>query len=429
MANTGYQPGIQNAPFGITKANPQGSFYANESATIFNAAETNLLRKAIRERIFDAAPQQYNALKLVFARSPKSYPSDEFEYLEKTFGRNPLTADAIAGVVAPVAGTQVTQVITLTAASMDYVTPDMVITYPDNSEGIIVSINAGANQITVGSLTSAGLPAVAAGDVFAFRSTIEGDGQDFFSHYQRLETITRYNYVQFFLRAQRWDRVEYQKYVNTGTTDYLERDKEEKLKQLRTDLFVSYFNGHRGEFVTSQTYAAKSMGGIYPTMVNAGSLSANPTTAGLKNAFESLAFATNYKVEGGTRFIYGSQEMLYKFSEIYKQPGLRYTPNDKIADLDLQMIEFGGMKFVLVPCELFREPSCFPAEWSRKIIVLDQETVKPVIMEGIPAMDMGSTLDRGQNGTRENYKDWYCSAQLSLEFDNPLGSFWIDVQP
>lgn len=429
MANQGYTPGTQNAPFGITKANPQGSFYASESATVFNATETNLLRKAIRERIFDAAPQQYNALKLVFSRSPKTVASDEFEYLEKTFGRNPLTANAISALVAAVAGTQVTQVITLTAASMDYVTPDMVITYPNNDEGVIKSINAGANQITVGSLTSAGLPAVASGDVFAFRSTIEGDGQDFFAHYSRLETITRYNYVQQFLRAQRWDKWEYQKYVNTGTTDYLENDKEEKLKQLRTDLFVSYFNGHRGEYSTSASYAAKSMGGIYPTMVNAGSLTSNPTTAGLKAAFEALAFASNYKVEGGTRFIYGSQEMLYKFSEIYKQPGLRYTPNDSVAKLDLQMIEFGGMKFVLVPCELFREPSCFPADWANKIIVLDQESVKPVIMEGIPAMNMGSTLDRGQSGTRENYKDWYVEAQLSLEFDNPLGSFWMDVQP
>jgi len=426
MSNTIYEPGIQNSPFGNLQANPQGSFYATESG--FGATETNLLHKDIKEVIFDAAPMQYTALKLVFARDPEVKLSDEFEYLEHTFGRNPLEVDTNAAAVAASPGNQVTQNIILTAASMSYVSEDMVVTYPSNDEGVIQAVNTGTNTITVGSLTSQGLPSINAGQFLAFRSSIEGDGQDVFSIYMREETITRYNYIQFFLRAQRWDRVEYQKFVNLGTTNYLETNKKELLKQMRTDLFVSYFNGHRGEYQIANGNIAKSMGGIYPLMINAGSLSSNPTVAGLKNAFEALAFASNYKAEGGTRFIYGTQEMLYLFSEIYKQPGLRYQPGDKVANLDLQMIEFGGMKFVMVPCELFKEPSCFPTDWSRRILVLDQETIKPVVMQGIPAMDMGTTLDRGKDGTRENFKDWFCAAQLSLEFNNPLASFIIDVQ-
>ena len=427
MSNFNYEPGNQNSPFGNLVANPQGSYYATESG--FGATETNLLRKDIKRAIFDAAPMQYTALKLVFAREPEKKSSDEFEYVEYTFGRNPIEVNGISAAVVASPGNQVTQVVTVTAASLDHITVDMVLTYPNNEEGVIQSVNAGLNQITIGSLTSAGLPALAAGDFLAFRSTIEGDGQDSFSHYMRTETITRYNYIQFFLRAQRWDRIEYQKYVNNGTTNYLEIDRKEKLKQLRTDLFVSYFNGHRGEYQIANNNIAKSMGGVYPLMVNAGALNANPTTAGFKNAFEQLAFASNYKAEGGTRFVYATQEMLYLFSETWKQPGLRYRPGDKVANLDLEMLVFGGMKFVLVPCELFKEPSCFPSEWARKVLVLDQETIKPVVMEGIPAMEMGSTLDRGQNGTRENFKDWFCAAQLSLEFNNPLGSFYIDVQP
>jgi len=42
-------------------------------------------------------------------------------------------------------------------------------------------------------------------------------------------------------------------------------------------------------------------------------------------------------------------------------------------------------------------------------------------------MYTGTTLDRGANGTREGYKDWYVEANLSLQFNNPVGSFWIDV--
>ena len=424
MSNQLYQPGPQNEPFGLAQANPQGSFYGAESS--LSPTETNLLHKAIRKKLFDSAPAQFNSLKLVFSTAPEEVDSDEFEYLEYTFGRNPLEAATTVGAVAPVPGTIVTQTFDLTAGALKYASVDLVITYPDNSEGVITDITG--STITVGSRTSAGLSAVTTGDIFAIRSSIEGDGNDSFSVYSRTETITCYNYVQFFARAKRWDRVELQKFMNTGTTDYLDVDKEQKKKQLRIDLFVSYFNGHRGEYALANSKIAKSMGGIYPTMVAAGSLSANPTVAGLQAAFEQLAFITNFKAEGATRFIYGTQQNLNNFSKIYKQSGLRYTPNDEKANLNLTMIEFGGMNFVLVPCELFRAESCFPAEWNKRLLVLDLDTIKPVKMKGIPAFDMGSTLDRGQNGTRENFKDWWCTAQLSLKMNNPLASFIIDVQ-
>ena len=424
MSQQLYSPGQQNSPFGLLNANAQGSFYAQESAA--SPEETNLLHKAIRYELFDAAPRQFDSLKLVFAMAPKEYDSDEFEYLEYTFGREPLTAASAVAAVAASPGNQVTHAFDLDAASLEHVSVDLIITYPDNTEGVIKDITG--STITVGSRTSAGLSAVSIGDVFAIRSSIDADGNDSFSVYQRTDTITRYNYVQFFTRAKRWDKVELQKWINTGTTNYLDVDKKQKVKQLRVDLFISYFNGHRGEYLIAGNKYAKSMGGIYPTMVAAGSLSANPTISGLQAAFEQLAFATNFKAEGEVRFIYGTDEMLNELSKIYKQPGLYYTPSNYIADLKLNMIEFGTQKWVLVPCELFREASCFPAEWRRRLLCLDVATIKPVKMKGIPMMDMGETLMKGKNGTREAYKDWWCTAQLSLEMNNPIGSFIIDVQ-
>jgi hypothetical protein len=423
MANTNYEPGIGNAPFGNLNTNPQASFYGAESE--FGVNEQNLIQKAIRRAIFDAAPAQYNSLKLLYAKAMKSYGNDEFEYLEKTFGRTPLEAATIAGAQAAVAGAHQTQTFDLTAGALQYATEDLVIIYPDGSQGVIVDITG--STVTVNSLTNQGLPAVAIGDSFSIRSTIVADGMDYFSNYSRLETITRYNYVQFFLRAQRWSRIEMQKYLNSGTTNYLEHDKEEKIKQLRIDMFNSYWNGQRGEFQISNGYVAKSMGGIYPTMIAAGSATANPTLAGLQAAFESLAFQTNYKAEGGTRFIYGTDEVLHEFSKIYKLPALEYAPNDEIAKLRLKKIELGTMNFVMVPCELWREESCFPRDWQRRIIVLDQESVTPVKMEGIPAMNMGQT-DNKDRGSREAFTDFWVESQLSLEFNNPVGSFIIDLQ-
>jgi len=423
MSNVNYTPGLGNLPFGNRNTNPEGSFYSGDSE--YSPVESDLIAKAIKYAIFDAAPAQYNSLKVLFSKPFSEKNLDEFEYKEKSFGRSPIEAAAITAVQVAVPGAHVTQAITLTAASLTRVSPDLIIIYPDGTHGVIQSI--AGNVATVNSLTNGGLPAVAVGVVFAIQSTVRSDGMDYFSSYERLEDITRYNYIQFFLRARRWAKVELQKYINAGTTSYLKDDKEEKMKQLRIDMFNSFWNGVRGEYTISNGYAAKAMGGIYPTMTAAGAASGNPTLAGLQAMFETYAFQTNFKAEGGTRFIYGTDEILNEFSKIYKQPGLRYEPNNEIANLKLKRIELGTQNFVLVPCELWREESCFESAWARRVIVLDQETVRPVKMKGIPALEMGQT-DNINKGSREDYTDWWCRSQLSIEFNNPVASFSLDIQ-
>lgn len=428
MASKQYTPGIQNSPYGLPNTNSEASQYGVDSG--YTPTESLLIAKEIKRAIFDSAPKQYNALKLLFAKPFEDRNSDEHTYLEKTFGRTPLVANNVAPIasVAATPGSPATQTLTFTAASMEYITPDLILIYPNNQKAVVRTI-ASATTITVESQTSDSLPTVNQFDIFSTQSTIVADAMDYFSNYSRMDVVERYNYIQFFLRAARWGRIELQKFINNGTTDYLAVDKEEKIKQLRVDMFNTLFNGQRGEFRISNGYLAKAMGGIYPTMVAAGSMSANPTIAGLRPAFESLSFATNYKAEGETRFIYATHEMLFEISKIFKEPGLRYAPNDEIAKLDLKQYEFGGMKFVTVPCELFRETSCFPAEWKRRILVLDQETITPVKMKGIAAISAEqSTLKKGVNGSREDYQDFYVEAQLGLEFNNPPASFWIDVQ-
>ena len=423
MSQQVYTPGIGNSPFGNVNTNPQSSNYGANSG--YSAQESILIAKAIKKALFDTAPKQFNALKLVFEKEFVEYNNDEFEYLEYGFGRSAAECNAIVAGVAAVPGTAVQQVIAFTAGSIPHMGIDLILVYPDGTKGIIKAI--AGNNVTVESQTSVGLPVTAVGDIFSIQSTIQGDGMDTFSNYERLETVTRYNYIQLFLRACRWGRVELLKHQNSGTTDFLEADKKEKMRQIRTDLFNSFFNGTRGEFALANGLPAKSMGGIFPTMQAAGSMNANPTLAGLRAAFETLAFKTNHKAEGGVRMIYGTDEILYELSKIFKDPGIRYAPSDRIADMNLTEYRLGTMRFVPVPCELFKEQSCFPKDWARRMLVVDQETVAPVKMKGLPAMYTGTTLDKGANGTREGYKDWYVEANLSLQFNNPVGSFWIDV--
>lgn len=436
MSNLSYAPGLGNTPFGNTNTNPQASQYAGISN--YSPAEQILIAKEVQKVIIDTAPEQYNSLKLVFAKTPEDRNLDEFSYLEKTFGRTPIEADvagAGANMGAKVAGaggatTPQTQTITLTPSSMNYVTKDLIIVYPNNAKAVIRDINVANKSITVESQSGDGLPAVNAGDIFAFQSTIMADAMTDFSNYERMEVIERYNFIQFFLRAQRWGRIELQKHINAGTTDYLVKDKREKIRQLRIDMFNSYWNGQRGEFRVANGYQAKAMGGVVPTMISAGSMSGNPTLNGLKSTFERLAFATNFKKEGSVRFIYGCDEILYDLSKVWKEPGIRYQPNDYIADLNLTEYRLGSMRFVPVSCELFRERSCFPADWARKLIVLDQESINPIKLKGIGQFSSGETNDRkdGMGGSREAFKDSWFEGQLSMEYTNPLGGYIIDVQ-
>lgn len=425
MANTNYSPGLGNLPFGNTNTNPEASEYALISGQ--NPTESLLIAKAIQEAIFDAAPAQYNALKLLYAKPFEEVNLDEFEYLEKTFGRSALVFNAIvAATPSGGAGTNVTATYTFTAASMTRITVDLIIVFPDNTRGTVTS-SASATTVVITSMTGFGLAAVAVGDIAATLSTVVADAMTYFANYERMEMITRFNFVQFFLRAARWGRIELQKYQNAGTTNYLVLDKEEKMKQIRVDFFNAFFNGTIGEVLLSSGQPAKTMDGIYPRMVAAGSMNATVTEAGLVAAFRTLAFKTNYKMEGATRFIYATSEILDVLSRAWKEPGIRYAPNDMIGDLNLTLYKIGTMNFVPVACELFREPSCFPAFWQRMLLVIDQETITPVKMKGIPQVNGGSTLDKQDNGSREGFKDWYVEGQLSLKMNNPLSSFYINV--
>lgn len=425
MANTYYTPDANGNPFGNLNANPEGSNYPSDSA--FTPTETNLLRKAIERSLYDAAPKEYAAMKILFQKPVMEVNSDEFEYLEYTFGREAVVADATVGATAASAGNVVTVVLGVTAASLEHIRLNDIVTLPDNTEALVSAIDSVAETITLSSLANEGISAINSGDVLAVRATITADYESEFHNYSRLSTITRYNYVQFFLRAQRWGEIEMTKWENNGTTDYMTVDKKEKIKQLRYDMFISFWNGHRGEYTMSTGAAAKSMGGIFPRMVAAGASGANPTLGSLASDFEANAFATSHKARGEKMYIYGTNAMLHELSKVYKLSNVRYTTDTMKVNLDLGQIELGGKMYVLVPCELWRNPACFPADWARRLIVLDQDSVTPVKMKGIPLTRMGQT-DNINKGSREQFTDFWVKGQLSLKFNNPPASFYLDVQ-
>jgi hypothetical protein len=89
----------------------------------------------------------------------------------------------------------------------------------------------------------------------------------------------------------------------------------------------------------------------------------------------------------------------------------------------LDSIEIGSTKVVFVPVKRFEEPSCFPAEFASRMILLDQESITPAF---IFPEEMGQTGDRSR-GFYNNYVDDWVSATASIYFNNPLGGGWLDI--
>lgn len=402
----------------------------SEYATEFSTSETLLIQRAIQAEIFDAVPAKYKTLRLLFDKPVEYVNDDVFTYLEKTFGRTALRVDTGGGSAG---GSPIT--LSLTSGGGSNITANKLVALPDNTKAMVRSVS-GDDIVLVKLEGATDLPAVSDGDYISIVSSVIADGMNFLTHYDRMSKIERHNYVQLMHRDKRWTRKEITKFRNSGTTNYFALDKKEQMDLLLQDMFASFWNGERGRVeinipggtAGTDIYKASLMGGIFPLMVAAGCAnSTGVTESTLQDVFETLAFQTDFKSEGGVRYIFGQNALLYSLSKVFKEAGVRYAPNDYIADLNLKEYRIGDMRFVPVATELFKELSLFPAEWKHRLIILDVDTIMPVCMRGYQPIEMGQTAPKGQFGSIEDYTEWWIQGMLSLKFNNPLSSFYIDT--
>tara|TARA_R110002020_G_scaffold220785_1_gene428731 strand:+ start:11323 stop:12567 length:1245 start_codon:yes stop_codon:yes gene_type:complete len=413
MSSTLYTPGTpgQNQ-FSNVDLNALASQYAAQNGHDTSA----LIQRITKSLIYDAAPQQFFDLKLLNIKPFESVKSDEWEFFEMGFGREPVIVTAV------VAG-GASQVLPVT--SVDDVSVDTVIVYPNNQKGTITNVDAIASTITVTAYTGQTLPATAVNDMLANMSPIEADAANSISQYFRVDTVRRFNFVQMMIKAMRFGKMEMFKYKNAGvTSNYLTMQKQRLIQQFRIDLSNSLWNGERGEVSLANGQNAKVTGGLFPTMQSSGSPNVTTTVANLPQALEELALDTEFKALGATRFLYGTPRQIHALSQQYKRLLTRYTPSDDIAKLGLNSIDMGSSKIVFVPMKRFEDPSSFPATWANRLILLDQEAVSCVQTWG---EEMGETLPRKDGGSLNNFTDFWISTTFGVQFNNPLGSGWIDI--
>jgi hypothetical protein len=377
-----------------------------------------LVQKLTNRAIFDAAPQQFMDLKLMNMIPAETVNSDEFFFQEMGYQREPLQVTAVSATVSY----PTTQ--TINVASVDNISTNTIISYPNGQKGSVVAVDTSLLTVTVSPYNGDTLPAVAIGDVLANVSTVDHDGSEGFAQYFRASTIERVNYVQLFNKAIRYSEVELHKLKNMGTTaNFLEMERNAMFNQHRIDISNALWTGQKGEVSTANGTPAKTTGGVYTSMVEAGSPNAVATASTLVDAFEDMVLSSEFGDYGQARMAYMTPRMHRMLSLAYKEELTRYAPNDEIALLNLKEINLGSSRIVLVPYKRFEDAASFPGSFANRIAILDMKNIKRVQLWGERS---GDTL-KLEDGVPKRYGDVWVDCNMGVKFNNPLACAYLDV--
>jgi hypothetical protein len=404
-----------SAKFNNQNLNAVGSEYAE----LYGHDVSKMIQKLTNRAIFDAAPQQFMDLKLLNMVEAEQINSDEFFYQEMGYQREPLVATAVSGSVS----FPTTQ--TISVVSVENISTNTIISYPNGQKGNVTFVDTSLLTITVSPYNGDTLPAVAVDDVLANVSTVDYDGSEGFAQYFRASTIERNNYVQLFNKAIRYSEVELHKLKNMGTTsNFLEMERSAMFNQHRIDLSNAFWTGQKGEVVTQNGTVAKTTGGVFSSMLEAGSPNALATTATLVDAFEDIVLSSEYGDYGQARMAFMTPRMHRMLSLAYKEELTRYAPNDDIALLNLKEVNLGSSRIVLVPYKRFEDAASFPASFANRIVILDMKNIKRTQLWGERS---GDTL-KLEDGVPKRYGDVWVDCNMGVKFHNPLACAWLDVQ-
>jgi hypothetical protein len=403
-----------NVKFTNQNYNSVGSEYA----ALYGHDISLLVQKLTNRAIFDAAPQQFMDLKLLNMVAAEQVNSDEFFYQEMGYQREPLVATASSAAVS----WPTTQTISVT--STDNISTNTIISYPNGQKGSVVNVDTSLLTVTVSPYNGDTLPAVAADDILANVSSVDHDGSDGFAQYFRASTIERVNYVQLFNKAIRYSEVELHKLKTMGTTsNFLEMERNAMFNQHRIDLSNAFWTGQKGEIITADGTPAKTTGGVFSAMVEAGAPNAVATTATLVDAFEDIVLSSEYGDYGQARMAFMTPRMHRALSLAYKEELTRYAPNDDIALLNLKEINLGSSRIVLVPFKRFEDKASFPGSFENRIVLLDMKNIKRTQLWGERS---GDTL-KLEDGVPKRYGDVWVDCNMGVKFHNPLACAYLDV--
>lgn len=402
--------------FGDVFKNADLNALSSAYAAAYSKGTTDLIRRVVHNKIYNSTRQQFYDMTILDMQTPIMVMSDEDIYGVKTYGRSAIVAGGnVSGSNSP---------ITILTSDTSMVAVDNIVCFPDNSKGIVNSITTNTS-IVVAPYTGSTVPNVSTNDVIIVTTPVEADAATDIKTTWRMPVTERSNYIQMYVKGMKFGAMELEKYKRAGTfDDYLAKNREEFLNQVRIDRSNVYWNGTKGQVTLANGDVAKTTEGIYPAMVAAGTTTVSATSSTVGTALEDAAIATNHMAWGGRRFAYMAPEIHLMVSKYYKDTLTRYKPNDMIANLMLDEIRIGDSIIVLVPMARWKDEASFPSSFQNRILLLDQEQIIPTYFFG---EQYGSTLGRKDNGTLNNFTIDWVSMTMGQRYINPLGGAIINI--
>lgn len=428
-----YAENLPNSPFGLANTNAPGSPYA----AAYNRGVTTHLSLPVEPEIFNAQPTQFLDLQYLMSYGSYEVPGDEIICHEEVWSRNPLTVRSDFAGTAAVPGSVVSGTIAVTDAAIGVMFVRQKLNYRGsngvNTQCIVTAIDTtpGAATVTVRSMNSRPLAPILAGSTITNGMTVGADGEDSFSAPSRLQTVQRTNLVEKIGPEQTyWSYRERMKFKSQQQTNFMERDQIRNLTQLKVSIAQRIWFGEYAESLSVDNIPVKFSEGIVPAIQNNGGATINTT---MSTAWDDLidgVFATNFMSTTNHRVVFGPPELLFALNMKQKAEFVRYGggTQDKIWDMDFEEWRFGGQRLTLVPCQIWGNAASFPEEFSKRIVVLQQENVKLVAQRGIPMIRQWMTQDRNNitPGAIYDFERYLCEGNVGTMVNNCAGHFIMD---
>lgn len=396
----------------------------NDVNTQYGTETSKLQALELKRMIYDLTPQDYLDIKLFMMKTPIISRSHVYHYLYMPYQRKSAITPALSATIS----TTASQVVPITNPSS--ITVDMILSHPSTEQKVIVvDVSIGNSTMTIRPLDGATLPELSSGSVYIFpnHGTVDGDLTNKVTQQTRVDDlIERANYVQWFKRGSTFGMIERYEYENNGTTNYMELNDQNMLRQHHIDIGNATWNGTKGKVKLSDGNPALLMDGIVPQAISGGALQASCTVSQLARTIIQAMEATRFGTGQVNKTVFATPQMLADFSYQMKlnasTPLVRYkaTGDDNLS-ITLSGFEWQTGRVTMVPVQRWqRESNSFPASWENKVIVGNPEDFQPYItfpesIHFIPGYDKGgnneNNFDRKfikatWSGALANPKDW-----------------------
>lgn len=384
----------------IAKLAPLGSLVPYLAPTSAAAQTTHLLQLNVAREIFVAQHSGYDAFLnlLLFKGTPIFENGVETHWDEWGNQRIPIVFD---DTTSP-AGTQLTAqsnasagayaatvTVNVTQASYDAAKINGRIYYNNGVAAVKAKTTLGGHPaLTLGSAaTGVNIPATLQGAKATMSAELRADGEDRIVNSQRYSTIHRSNLIPTIMNSQGYGRRMWLQMQNGGTTNFMQRSREQLIFDTKADAMVEFMIGVKGYQQQDNGKLAPACDGIQTQIINAGNTPVSTTMGNLTTIVEQAAVGSQ---TGGsnTKWLMGTTRLLLEVSKAYKGALTRYTPNDMAANLNLNSITMGATNVVLVANDMLGDGNYFPEEYANRLYLIDPTSIQMAGQKGMPYMDI-----------------------------------------